>query len=345
MLREITRGPEHVERALLYLTNLPEIDGRLDPISSHRIAWYLQRHLSFDKIWHMGDPDLKLPRRVTELWAVASSWLHLVPPWRDFVQALYHAADRVVYCTNDYKGNVGSYQEGRLRDDAHYVTLSTVERMLNKRPGALVNWNVLTYVPQEPTGIERDPRLFYYGTFRPGRDRVFDRYFNALGDRLVISATKAQEARRYRERYPSAEVMGRLANVFEGLGRYQATLLFEDDYATRNYCSPPNRFYEALSAGTAMIFDPTSVAMFACAGYDIRPYVALRPEQALELLDRAGAIAYDQRVAWNRDYIAELDGQFNAVLPMIQSGMAGRIGPVPGLKRYEDTTYARIWET
>jgi site-specific DNA-cytosine methylase len=342
---EVTRGPERVERALLYLTNLPEINGRPDPISSHRVAWYLQRHLTFDAIWHQGNPGLALPKRVTELWAVASSWLHLVPPWRDFVQALYRAADRVIYCTNDYKGNVGSYQEGRLRDDAHYVTLSTVERMLDKRPGALINWNVLTYVPQASNGAARDPRLFYYGTLRPGRGRVFDRYFNALGDRLVISATKAREEKLYRERYPQAEVVGRLPNVFDGLARHRATLLFEDDYATRNYCSPPNRFYEALSTGTAMIFDPASIAMFARAGFDIRPYVALRPEQALELLDRADQIAVEQNSVWHRDYIAELDRQFHSVLPMIQSGMGGRVGPVPGLKRYEDVTYARVWES
>jgi hypothetical protein len=84
-------------------------------------------------------------------------------------------------------------------------------------------------------------------------------------------------------------------------------LYLEDDRSHREFHSPANRFYEMLSAGLPMVFQPEAVLQMAVAGYDIAPYVAASGSDALNrALRQREAIGAAQRAAWCADYVGAL---------------------------------------
>jgi hypothetical protein len=340
-MKQIMPGDEVVENALLYLTGLPDED-KPATISSHHIARYIKAHTKIDVIWHKNQWNgLRLPKRIKRLWAICSSSSFLKTPWHEFSMALWACADEVVFCSNDYKGPAHAFYLGRLREDARYVNLVTIERLLQLQPGELVNWNVLTYHPRELDLPYRQDFL-YYGTVRPSRVKQFEKFFPGLGEHLTISATKTREGRWFKELCPLANIIGKSADITTELGCHVATMILEDPYSYRNFTCPPNRFYEALSVGTAMFFMPDSVPNFDKAGFDIRPFVVKGPEDAVTRLTEAEDVAKDQR-RWHADYLGLLDQQFSQILESLDAKTLGRIGAPPNRKRYEDQVYKLIW--
>jgi hypothetical protein len=136
----------------------------------------------------------------------------------------------------------------------------------------------------------------------------------------------------------------KLQDVVTDLSHYAATLILEDPYSQRNYTSPPNRFYEALSAGTAMFFTQESVLQFAHAGYHVQPFVVKSPEELLARLPEASSIAEEQS-RWHRDYLGELKTQFTGIVEKLDQGALGRLGPKPGCVRHLAEIYEKLWKS
>ena len=324
---------KRIKRALLYFPNLAE-PGREDPISSARIAWYLRDRIHFDAVYDQRNRPTEIPGQIDELWVVNSSWVYMDHEWRIDSTRLFPVADKVIFCSNDYMMVLHGYHAGRIREDALYVNLSTVEKKLEVSPGALVNWNVLTYNPLPIDPFDERSGLYYYGSFRAGRRAAFDRLLEKFGDQLEVSPSNVRSMTKFRETYPSVMIVPRAPNVIEELKKKQATLVLEDDFSSTNFVSPPNRFYEALSAPCAMLFEESSIEMFDRYGYDVRPYVFRTPEEAMDLAERDPAIRVEQAESWRRDYVGELDEQLQRAIAHIEMETIGRRGPPPNQKRY-----------
>lgn len=338
--REITRGEEELGECLLYLTGLPPLDQPVT-ISSQFIARFIAARRKLDRVWHKNDQGgLKLPKRIKRLWAVCSSASFLKSPWNEFTMSLWAAADEVIFCTNDYKGPAHAYFVGRLKPTARYVSLTTVERSLLKQPGELVDWNVLAYRPQWPQN-PRENKVLYYGTVRPSRVPQFEKLFPGLGDKLVISSTKPREQRWFKALCPQAEVISKVADPVELLSKYTTTVIMEDPFSYRNYTAPPNRFYEAISAGTGILF-ASGCGINYDKRWDISPYKIDTAEDILAKLDQSGDIAAKQG-AWKHDYIGALEVQFNQILNKLEDRTLGRDGVPIGRKSYVDEIYKGLW--
>lgn len=325
---------KRITRALLYLQRIKSPDEKPDPVSSLRIAWYLQSRLDFDVVWDTYNPGTELPERIDELWFVASSWAFLDDAFRQQSLKIFPLAKRVIWCNNDRNVPWHAYHLGRCQPRARLHALTTVAE-LSERFGmhAPFNWNRLTFQPviPETPHKERLSRLYYYGSLRPDRLKTFDRYFPAWGNRLTMAAANGKDRKKFADRYPTIEVLERAPNVFTALDRYAATPILEDVYSRTHYVSPPNRFYEALSAGTAMYFEPESVDMWRAYGYDVSRFVI--PENINDAIDNAGRVARSQR-KWERTYLRELDADFDDALSRIRKDDVGITGPPPGAKRY-----------
>ena len=322
-----------IKRALLYLQRILTPEEKPNPVSSLRICWYLLNHLKFDRVWHAFDPAPDPLPDIDELWFVCSSWAYLEDSFRQQTLKVFPKADRVVWCNNDFNVPFHGYHLGRVRMDAHLCALSSVAQIADRFASPIFDWNRLTYTPRETPASydDRLARIYYYGTLRPGRLRHFDRSFPAFGPRLTLSSANGIDAKRYAERYPTIEVTKREEDIVATLEKYYATVIFEDKFAWTNYVSPPNRFYEALSAGTAMFFEPEAVEMWSRYGYDIRPF--LIPDNPEEMLDRAKAVARKQR-KWRRMHDVEMNTEFKKLLPQINKQRFGLIGTPEGAKRY-----------
>jgi hypothetical protein len=337
-----------MKRALLYLQRIIDVD-KSDPVSSLRIVWYLKSKLKFDACWGWDASNLtpELPESIDELWFVCSSWLYLsrglAPQFRQHTLKIFPLAKRVIWCNNDVNMAWHGYQLGRCQPTARLAALSIVAKtadrfqMLPEVGWTLhgtFDWNRLTYLP--PATIvpikDRLARIYYYGTMRPDRLRTFDRYLPVWGSHLTLSAANNRDRKKFADRYPTIEVKPRTDSVFSSLGGYVATAILEDRYAHKHYSSPPNRFYEALSVGTAMYFEAEAVDQWRANGYDVRPFVI--PKTPGEMIDRAPRVARQQRKWAKRPFRASLDLEFERWLKAIRTGKVGIVGPPLGLKRY-----------
>jgi hypothetical protein len=181
-------------------------------------------------------------------------------------------------------------------------------------PGSsYVNWNALTvqvrqFVPLEERSCA--DWLVYYGAFRKDRERYFDRYFNAPYIDSLFSCPTAKARERYTNSLVHHET--RIVELYAYLTNFGLGLYLEDRLSHQSYHSPANRFYEMLSAGLPIVFQPECRRTFDKAGYDISPFIAWNAEEMTGLLNRRAEILNVQS-AWLASVIAENAGLMDQV--------------------------------
>lgn len=235
-------------------------------------------------------------------------------------EGLFYAR-HAVFANNDYKIKPPSQSKTWMRkrwsvhkgESSNYYGYSlwtTVPpAMRNRFPlDSYVNWNQLTYVPQpgRESHQGREPGLFYWGALRLGREY---RLARCLATDLfpVTISTAPQSVVKFQQHVPQANYLPQLKPLHAGLMRYRATLYTQDEYSDRYYCSPANRWYEALSAGLAILIEQHSVNTFQQAGLTgWEPFVVSNAADIARLLPRAEEIAAQQRQLWHADYRATL---------------------------------------
>jgi len=142
----------------------------------------------------------------------------------------------------------------------------------NEKDYRYINWNALAYQPIDSFLGSRRKKILYFGSFRDGRVKEFDRYLShdLAKETFLISAPSAS-ARKFKERYKFGEehMTGVLPNIPSDLTKYAATLYLEDDQSHRQYHSPANRLYEGISAGMAVLVDYKAVGTLQKAGFEV----------------------------------------------------------------------------
>jgi hypothetical protein len=243
-------------------------------------------------------------------------------------------ARRIVWVQNDYsiippktdsKGVSPFRAAFRERHEAglpHMDFWTTCEDWARFTPDSLyVNWNSLTFDEYyDPEVIARrrssksNNNLLYYGSFRDGsgkssRVKYFDRYFEAPKVHTIISSP----AKGFRERYHSTQIQHEdaIKNDFYGvLGGCGLGLYLEDRMSHERFHSPANRFYEMLSAGLPMVFQPEAESMMARAGFKIAPYIVGSARSVPNMMEGREEIGKKQRLDW----VGEDPSKFRRVL-------------------------------
>lgn len=193
-----------------------------------------------------------------------------------------------------------------------------------KLPGSsYVNWNALTFDPDCDEGILKRRRkeatddLFYYGSWRSdgkmgkegyrtgknGREKYFDRYFKKPLVPVVVSTPVDH----FKDKYGDAiTVIPQIKLDFYGtLGRHGAGLYIEDRMSHERFHSPANRFYEMLSSGLPMIFQPECGTMLRKAGYNPDQYTASSPTEVQRALENREKFGRSQRSEWGEKAYGE----------------------------------------
>ena len=229
-------------------------------------------------------------------------------------QAIF-SAKRVVWVQNDYtiippkpdakaqspfrKAFVDRREKGKM-DTEYWTTCEDWAKLPGSR---YVNWNCLTFREDTHQAKKRGTDLMYYGSFRDGsgkssRKVYFDRYFASPRVPVTVSSPDKKFAETYKSE--SVTHVGKIeGSLHEELARHGAGLYIEDRMSHERYHSPANRFYEMLSAGLPMIFQPECGTMLRRAGYNPEPYAAsnsMAVERVMSVaLKKWGA---EQRDAW-----------------------------------------------
>jgi len=182
-----------------------------------------------------------------------------------------------------------------------------------------INWNALTFdidaaerTPPDWFNRARGDSLLYYGSYRKDRVKYFNRYFSTPQVKCVLSSP----TRKF-ESGPSNELVSYEPKIPIRMSTYLAMhglgLYIEDVKSHAEFHSPANRFYEMLSAGLPMVFQPEATRMMGRAGYDIDPFVVYNNEDVKTMMDRRGHTLEAQRLLW----LERARTEYESLAPMV----------------------------
>jgi hypothetical protein len=188
-----------------------------------------------------------------------------------------------------------------------------------------VNWNALAYRPLPPVVLRKRgagmPALLYYGAWRDacnaasgrgGRNTrypYFARYFGQPVVKTVISSASKHFAR-YENKlctiydpFPKEDFLDLVSQ--HGLGLY-----IEDIMSHGGDHSPATRFYEMLSAGLPMVFQPEAVSGLERANIDVDGFVITKDSVLKNFMKNRDELSKAQRDRWSTvDHAREVESQ------------------------------------
>lgn len=265
-------------------------------IASNGIAEFLSKKLNCNLI---DRKELAYPAVYDVLFFVNGPMLYC--DFRDEVKALCGLAKKVVWVSNDIAISMPGFV--KQRPHALWAAFDNYQGVHEYR---YVNWNALTYRPEEP-GFVGNKGLCYYGAYRADREPYFRKYLSPGPYQVFISSSRSGEAE-FRRINPRAAFF-KATPLVPNLKSFQASIYIEDQKTHKVYCSPANRFYELVSAGTLILFDKACQRTFEQAGIHITPWVVDGPEDVAAKLKDWKHLREIQIQAMRRDYTAELDVQ------------------------------------
>lgn len=281
-------------------------------IASVRIARFVSEHLRIPVITDdtVGDGKADLLIIVNGAYAFCK---HLAA-----LGSAIEKAKRVAWIQNDYtiippKPVSGAespfrraFRQRRADGKPDVDFWTTCEDWTRLTPGSCyVNWNCLTFDEKyDPKVIKKRRQsagkdLFYYGSWRGGggkssREIYFDRYFGAPEVPVTIS-TPAKQFDRYSV---TLEPPMRDA-LYERLATHGMGLYVEDRMSHDHFHSPANRFYEMLSAGLPMVFQPECGMGLRRAGYDPGQFFVEKSKDIRRRMLEREDIGQEQRELWS----------------------------------------------
>lgn len=188
-----------------------------------------------------------------------------------------------------------AFVERREKGRSHLEYWTTCEKESKATTlSRYLNWNCLTFSAVQHRLSDDARDLFYYGSFRAGRAKAFDRFFlNSQVDVTISSPTS-----RFQQRYDKARHLGKIDDLSLELSRHGLGLYLEDRLSHSNFHSPPNRFYEMLSAGLPMVFQEEAGYTLRRAGYDPSSFTVSNSSAVARKMTARKNIAEAQREMW-----------------------------------------------
>lgn len=322
-------------------------------IPSTRITRMIAEELDVPTYWNTADVE-EVQAKVLIIVNGAFAFCKVLPQ----LAVAIEAAKQIVWVQNDYtiippksESDAESpfrraFNNRRKAGKSHIHYWTTCRGNAKATPlSSYVNWNALTFTPLDEKDRKRlrkmaSADLLYYGSFRhtptmakggvdtlnsaQSRVRYFDRYFlRALMPVTISSAgLSGKPNENFVKRYPKATHVGKYQDDFlESIGSHGAGLYVEDVKSHQEFHSPANRFYEMLSAGLPIIFQPEAVGMLGRAGLSVDEWTASTPQRVMELFENREKMG---RAQWDRfggmDHRGELTRQFRAAWKTIREG-------------------------
>lgn len=292
-------------------------------IASCRIARFVKETLRIPLCWDtsIANSHLDVLFIVNGAYAFAGS---------DLLAALGSAilnANRVVWIQNDYtiippkvegsakspfrKAFVTRHKEGKLPTD-YWTTVTSMTRPGPSKPprhrfgwvigpnSRYINWNCLTF--DWDIGIlDMHDRAFsdvmvYYGSYREDRAKYFRRYFDNTEVSTLISSPSGKFVEHKHDYH--VVLVSKWDELSSMLVHFGLGLYIEDRLSHTNFHSPANRFYEMLSCGVPMVFQPECEVMLKKAGYDVTPWIVRKASDIAPFMERRAELVEDQRAAF-----------------------------------------------
>lgn len=238
--------------------------------------------------------------------------------WLEELAELVANADRVIWVQQDYtlkppapESNAQSpfrkaFAERKLRP-AYWTTI--LHNVLHK-DDKYINWNQLTWDPQPFRPLPEDVALMYYGAFRENRLEAFKRWLAGAPYHVQVSTTTLR-GKKFKALDPTIEILPPFTGI-ANMPMARASIYIDDDKSQKQFHSPANRFYEVVSAGIPLFFDPRSIPMLQRARIFVEDqWIVSGPGELYHKLDKMDLdkMRQEQRDLWGKDYIDDLKQQ------------------------------------
>jgi hypothetical protein len=273
-------------------------------VASTRIALFLQEQLGIEAIWDErieGHTDLDILFIVNGAFAFCKAL--------ESLSIAILGAKRIVWVQNDYtivppinNGKATSpfrraFVARKETGKSHLEFWTTCEKESKATPlSCYINWNCLTLREKPLRDGFHHKDVGYYGSFRNGRIKAFERYFKHPKCKMVISSPSKKFAEIYRDSHITHTAV--TEDLLHWLSERGLGLYLEDRKSHYEFHSPPNRFYEMLSAGCPMAFEQEAGATLRKAGYNPADYSVENNLQLVRMLDDRDKIKRQQLERW-----------------------------------------------
>lgn len=182
---------------------------------------------------------------------------------------------KIFYVTNEYNLGEPITLWKTLKEGRKYDVIANHPKEASKIVKKYVNdWHIinLNALCVDPKPVSQFPfkvtnKILYYGSFRKGRIKYFNKYFNS--GKVTISShisnfEKFQTVGVDRKRF-----IPRINWKKNDMASYVYSLYIEDEKTHTHYNHLANRFYEAINNGIIPIFDESCRDTIEKSGYDI----------------------------------------------------------------------------
>lgn len=283
-------------------------------VASTRIARFLEGELQFPCVWTEEiekHSDLDVLIIVNGAYAFSQA---LEP-----LSVAIRGAKRIVWVQNDYtivppinNGKATSpfrraFVQRREQGKSHLEFWTTCEKESKATfLSTYINWNCLSMLDKQLPASTFSEDVAYYGSYRTGRERAFVTYFEHPKCNMTISSP----SRKFGERFRDSKIthIGVVDDLLKWLSERGLGLYLEDRKSHGEFHSPPNRFYEMLSAGLPMVFEREAGYTLRRAGYNPEKYLVSSALEVARKLDLRPSIKQEQRTSWFNTALAERNG-------------------------------------
>jgi hypothetical protein len=273
-------------------------------VASTKVARFVRDELEIPLVW---DETIGEHRNLDALLIVNGAYAfckHLEP--------LSHAilgAKNLIWIQQDYSivppindGEATSpfrkaFVDRRNAGKSHLNYWTTCEKESKATPlSHYINWNCLS-MEKKKNKHNKNNTLVYYGSFRQGRIKHFETYFRNPQCDIVISSP----SQKFKHTFTSHKIKhcGPPEDLIAWLSNFGLGLYLEDRKSHSEFHSPPNRFYEMLSAGLPMVFQEQAGFTLRKAGYkEVENYAVRTALDVARKMDTRENIGAQQSEMW-----------------------------------------------
>lgn len=232
--------------------------------------------------------------------------------YREEMKELVYKCKQVIWVGNDYALAIPRF----VKDHPEFVMFAAYENFKDWKNHHLVNWNCLTFEPDREAMKVAYPGLCYYGAFRDDRKLYFEKYLSSdLYDKYISSSkadlSKFSHITRNFKSWDGSHLLAKL-------GLFESCIYIEDETTHDIYCSPANRYYEALSTHTLQLFDVSVLKTFKKAELDISDFLVASPsDYAAKLKSHKSLLKEQIKKLRSVDYFAQMESEFDKALKAI----------------------------
>lgn len=186
---------------------------------------------------------------------IIKSYTSFYENYKDIIRILLaNKNSKIFYLTNEYKilNSCGTLERKILREAGINYSIIANFNLPTKKVSYCVNLNCLFFKQKQPQ--KKRFNICYYGTFRENRAKYFKKYFN--NDNFILS-TSPKNFKKFKSigcKFKPCQKFVWNKNK-DTLGLFKYSLYIEDEFTHTTYNHLADRFYEALSNDTIILFD------------------------------------------------------------------------------------------